>query len=717
MIGLIASCHTLAERHKIGLVLSGGGARGAAHIGVLKALEDNHIPIDYIAGTSMGSIVGGLYASGLSAQEIEEDLVSMDWNDKLSDAPSRSDKQIIRKVTEAQFSVSGRPGLDNGELVLPQGLIQGQKILPELQRLTSHVTHIHDFSELPIPFNAVATDIVEGAMVVLDSGDLAVSMRASMAVPSIFAPTSIQDLLLVDGGLTNNLPVDVVRAMGAEIVIAVDISSPLRGKEDVNNILDITDQLTRILTGVNSKESRSMLTEIDFLIEPPIGDYSAADFNDAQMIIPIVEQEALRQMKGLRRLALPPAEFAQHLADRKKVRPDAPRVGKVTLTNNSGLKDEVLQEWIGTRSGSTLDLDRMDQDLNDVFALGNFQSVSYSLDHTSDGVDINLDAAAKSWGPNYLYLGLDLEGDLAGDSLVNFSVGYSKEEVTDKGAIWTSWATVGDEPGLETHLYLPLSHSLGPFAMVSAGFKRNDQAIYLPDDNDKIADYRILDAYVAGGLGWEFSRRSAFTLGFDRLEGEADLLVGDPRNPEPDYSDGGIWAQYRYDSLNDRYFPDSGSYVNVMARTSLEGLGADEQYERYGLSLAHFIPFKNHRFVFAMQSGTTEGEGTVGGLFTAGGGPTLLGLKRNQLIGPHLAVVQAYYYKEYTPAPFLSGYIGGLLEYGGIYEERSDMLGSDSITSGSLWFGMDTPVGPFQIGIGATDGGDVNLFTRVGHLF
>lgn len=636
---VIASCQSLAERPSVGLVLSGGGARGAAHIGVLKVLEAHRIPIDYIAGTSMGSIVGGLYASGLSASEIEEVLVNMDWNDKLSDAPSRADKQMIRKVTEAQFSVSGRPGLNDGELVFPQGLIQGQKILPELQRQTIHVSHIHDFADLPIPFGAVATDIVEGTMIVMTSGDLAVAMRASMAVPSIFAPTTIDDRLLVDGGLTNNLPVDVVKEMGADIVIAVDISSPLKEQEEIENLLDITDQLKRILTGVNTQQSRTMLSQQDLLIEPPIGGYSAGNFNEAHTIIPIGESEASRHLDRLQQLALSAAEYREHLNLRERQTPNIPIVRHVSLNNNSTLRDDVLSEWIGTREGDTFNLDRIEQDLTDIHALGNFQSVSYSLDHTADGVDINLDAATKSWGPNYLHLGLDMEGDLAGNSLISMSAGYSREELTDKGAIWTSWATVGDEPGLQTHLYLPLTHSLGPFAMVSGGITRTDQAIY--SDDDKIADYRLGEAFFATGIGWEFSRRSAFTIGVDRVNGEAKLLVGDPGNPEPEYKDGGIWTQYRYDSLNDRDFPDSGSYLNLLARKSLETLGADSGYERYEVALAHLFPYRNHRFVLGLQAGTTEGDGTIAGLFTAGGGPTLLGLKRNQLIGPHLAVVQA----------------------------------------------------------------------------
>lgn len=712
---ILISNVSLADRPKIGLVLSGGGARGAAHIGVLKVLEQQRIPIDFIAGTSMGSIVGGLYASGMTADEIEEVITGLDWNEILRDAPNRQDKKIIRKETEERFSIGGKPGFRDGDITLPIGMIHGQNILPVLQELSHHVAHVNNFNQLPIPFRAVATDIVNGRMVVLKEGSLALSMRASMGVPSVFTPTNIDGVMLVDGGLTNNLPVDVVQRMGADIIIAVDISTPYRTKEELKNLLHITDQMTRILTGVNTIARRAMLREQDILISPQLGDITATDFDRASEAIPLGTEEALKHLDALAQYSLSQTDYEAHIAVRPDVSIANSTIANVYLTNNSGLDDKVLEEYIDVAKGDELNLSKVEADLYDLHSLGNFESVSYRLDHTADGVDLYLDAAAKTWGPNYLYLGIAMEGDLEGDTITNFSLGYSREEVTSKGGVWTTMATLGTEPGLSTHFYLPLSHSLGPFVTLDAGFGRQNQAVF--DDDHKLAEYRLKQSEAGAGIGWEFSRKAAVMFGVSRIHGEANLLIGSRNFPQPKYDDGGVTAQFRYDSFNDRDFPSAGSLVNLFARKSYDSFGADEEYEQFEIHMVKVRAFGDHRLGVSIRAGTTNGDPTIAGLFQVGGGPTMLGLKQGQLVGPHMAVAQIYYYKEYTPMPLLSGYIGGLLEYGGVYRDRDEINADNSITSGSIWFAVDTPIGPLQFGIGATDKGDVSYYTRVGHLF
>ncbi|MEC7369331.1 MAG: patatin-like phospholipase family protein, partial [Pseudomonadota bacterium] len=240
LIALLLFTQCIGARPTIGLVLAGGGARGAAHIGVLKYLEEQRIPVDLVTGTSFGAIVGGLYASGLSAIEIEELMLTMDWQRALVDDIPRADRSIRRKWREDTFSIPGSPGYRNGELRIPSGAIQGQNVILEMQKMTEHVSHITLFSELPRPFKAIATDIVTGEMVVLDHGELAVVMRASMGVPAVFAPIEIEGRLLVDGGVTNNLPVDIARDMGADILIVVDITTPMLDREHIGDIITIT---------------------------------------------------------------------------------------------------------------------------------------------------------------------------------------------------------------------------------------------------------------------------------------------------------------------------------------------------------------------------------------------------------------------------------------------------------------------------------------------
>src|SRR6266478_5738856 len=212
-----------AHRPRVGLVLSGGGARGAAHIGVLKVLEELHVPIDAIAGTSMGAVVGGLYASGLDAHEIEAIMTSLNWQDAFRDRPPREDLTFRRKQEDQNFLVKFPLGLRGGKVLLPKGLIQGQRLNQTLRRLTLPVAHITNFDDLASPFRAVATDLETGEAVVIGSGDLTSAMRASLSAPGVFAPVEREGRLLVDGGIAENLPIDVARAMNVDILIVVDV--------------------------------------------------------------------------------------------------------------------------------------------------------------------------------------------------------------------------------------------------------------------------------------------------------------------------------------------------------------------------------------------------------------------------------------------------------------------------------------------------------------
>ena len=276
----------MGARPKVGLALSGGGARGVAHIGVLKVLEERRIPVDYIAGTSMGSIVGGLYASGMSAQELETLVTRIDWADAFSDWIPRKDRSFRRKRDDDLYLVKNKPGISGLRLKFPPGIIDGQKIDLLLKRCSLPVVGVRDFDDLAIPFRAVAADLVTGEAVVLGRGDLALAMRASMSIPIVFAPREVDGRLLADGGISKNLPIDVVRGMGADIVIAVDISTPLQNREQLQSVLAITDQLTGIMTRRDVDEQIASLSEDDVFIQPDLGDITTASFGRAGDAVP-----------------------------------------------------------------------------------------------------------------------------------------------------------------------------------------------------------------------------------------------------------------------------------------------------------------------------------------------------------------------------------------------------------------------------------------------
>ena len=268
-----------APRPTIGLALSGGGARGGAHIGVLLALRDLRVPIDFIAGTSMGSVVGGLYASGMDEDELQSLARDADWASLFDDAPRRDNRTFHRKRDDDLFLVKPLAGLKNGSLGFAMGLVQGHNIDLFLARVFSPVSDIERFEELPTPFRAVATDMATGQTVILDRGSLARAIRASMSIPAAFAPIEIDGRLLADGGVVQNLPVETVRDMGADVVVAVDMSTPLATREELTSVIAITSQLAAFLTARGTAEQIAQLTDKDVLIRPEVGGIRALDFD------------------------------------------------------------------------------------------------------------------------------------------------------------------------------------------------------------------------------------------------------------------------------------------------------------------------------------------------------------------------------------------------------------------------------------------------------
>src|SRR5688572_8893060 len=279
-------------RPRIGLVLSGGGARGAAHIGVLKVLEENRVPVHAIAGTSMGAVVGGLYATGLSAADIERVMTSVDWQDAFRDRPARTDLNFRRKLEDQNFLVKFPLGLKGRKFRLPRGLVQGQKLTQILRGLTLPVAQVQSFDQLGIPFRAVATDIVTGDRVVIDHGDLTTAMRASLSAPGVFSPVDFEGRMLVDGGLSSNLPIDVARQMGVDILIVVDCGFPLLERGKLVSVATVSNQMLAILIRSNTTAQRKSLTARDVIIDPALGDFSSLDFDSHARAMKIGEEAA-----------------------------------------------------------------------------------------------------------------------------------------------------------------------------------------------------------------------------------------------------------------------------------------------------------------------------------------------------------------------------------------------------------------------------------------
>lgn len=343
-----AAAASPSPRPRIGLALAGGGAKGAAHIGVLKTLEDLHIPVDYIAGTSMGSIIGGLYATGMTADELREALLAVDWTDALSDSPRRQDLSFRRKEDKTRYPFDLEGGLRKGALRFPSGLRTGQKLGLLLQQLTLRAGGTHDFDDLPIPFRAVATDIRTGDPVVLDHGSLATALRASMAIPAVFTAVELDGLTLVDGGISNNVPVDVVRAMGADIVIAVDLRQP-ETEGEIASYLQVVGQLNRFLT---RKNMEAQLAQADLVIRPDVTGFTTMGFDKVAALCELGREQARSQAAELQRFVVPAEEYARHRERQRRTPPPPPVIRFIRFAGNERIDERLMRPLVRVEVGA-----------------------------------------------------------------------------------------------------------------------------------------------------------------------------------------------------------------------------------------------------------------------------------------------------------------------------------------------------------------------------
>ncbi len=424
-------------RPRIGLVLSGGGARGAAHIGVLKVLEELHVPIDYIAGTSMGSIVGGSYASGNTIDQMLIDISTIKTADLATDAPPRQDIAFRRKQDDLKNYIGPELGARGGSLLLPKGVVTGvglEAMLRDLAKVKGSI----DFDRLPIPFRAVATDLATGKMVVFRSGDLAAVMRASMSVPGAIAPAELDGKMLVDGGLTRNLPVDVARDMGADVVIAVNLGTPLMRPDQINSLLGVTGQMINILTEQNVQASLASLKPSDILILPELGDYSAGDFDHMPDTVSIGEAAARKVAAQLSRYSLPPKAVcgAPAPADGSGRPPTPDRCDEIRVEGLHRVNPKVVIEEMQTQAGKPLDTKVIDADMRRIYGRGDFEHVGYHLIEEPGKRILVVDAVEKSWGPDYLRFGLALSSDFEGDAYFNVLASYRRTWLNSLGGEW-----------------------------------------------------------------------------------------------------------------------------------------------------------------------------------------------------------------------------------------------------------------------------------------
>jgi len=705
------------DRPRVGLVLGGGGARGAAHIGVLRELERLHIPIDAIAGTSMGAIVGGLYASGKSPAELEQIVASTDWADGLSDEPDRSDLRLRRKQDEQHYPINLDLGLHRGELKLPLGLVQGQKLDLILRELTVDVSHIRDFDQLPIPFRAIAANIETGERHVLGQGDLATAIRASMSVPGVLSPARVDGHLLVDGGLVGNLPIDVIREMDVDVIIAVDVEFPLYAADDLESAIAISEQMLTILIRNETVRQIESLGAGDVLIRPQIGNYGSANFAD---ILTTIEPGAVAARDAEPHLQVLAVDEDAYAAWREKHRTRQAVEGDlafVRVEHDSNLATDVIESRLGVSAGDPIDAQRLSAEARRMHGLNVFEKVNYRLAEENGETGVVFDARAKSWGPNFLRFGVSLEDDFEGATTFDLRARLIRPAVNRYGGEWRADLRVGTEPQLFSEFYQPFRLDQRFFAAPYVDFDQSNVNLFA--GQDIVARLRLTELTGGIDLGAEIGNIGEFRLGAFRGIGEAPVIVGDPSISDPDFETGGLRARMRFDTLDAPWFPRRGLRADIEWRQSLPGFGADHRYDTIEFEIEAVASRGKSTFGFGIDYSTTLSfDGALQDLFRLGGFQRLSGFETGAISGPHAAVAKLMFYRRIgTSAGGLfevPSYIGASVEAGNIWQSRSDMSFSSMLIHGSLFLGMDTYIGPVILGAGAGQNGYSNFYLFIG---
>jgi len=389
---------TPAAPPRIAVALSGGGARGIAHVGVLKVLDEMRIPISCITGTSMGSIVAGAFAVGRSPAEIEQMVLATNWDEIFRDNPPREEIAIRRKLDDYKTLFAPEFGVKDGGLALPKGVIAGISIEAFLRVAAEPATGINDFDKLPVPFRAVATDIETGEAVVLSHGNLAEAMRASMSVPGAITPVQMDGRLLVDGMIANNLPIDQARKLCGDVVIAVDIGTPPLRRDEITSVLSVVSQMMAFLGKHTVDQQIKSLGPNDVLIVPDLGDISVADYGRSKDAIRIGEEGARKMAASLERYSLPPEQYAALRAKQAKREVALAPVEEIRFEGLQRTNAEVLRALVETKPGEPLDDEKLGADLRRIYGRGDFEGIDASVVGSAGGPRVGDHAAREGVG-------------------------------------------------------------------------------------------------------------------------------------------------------------------------------------------------------------------------------------------------------------------------------------------------------------------------------
>jgi NTE family protein len=711
------------EDDKLVLVLSGGGARGAAHIGVLRVLEELHIAPDLIVGTSMGSIIGGLYAAGWSPDDIETLVQMIDWERVFTDRVERRDLSFRRKQDDHPVMIRGRLHFEGLNLELPSGVIAGQRLEIILRLVEALSPTREDFDELPIAYRAVAADIATGEAVVIGSGSLATAMRASMSVPGAVPPVALDGRDLVDGGIAANLPVEIAQRLGATRVIAVDISSPLLEEgQEFGTFMSVFSHLNSLLTVGNRDRDIRRLGAQDLLIVPELGDISFVSFDRLQEAVAIGEEAARLEIDALRRYEAASDRWAAFEA-RPRAEPFTDlSIDRLRLDNASRVDDRLVERALRLEPPATLDAESLGRDLLELYNTRYFGVLGFELEETPDGAhELVVHAPPPPHGRGSLQLGFGFLDDFDGGAGYHLQARHQMLPVNRRGGEWQTLFQIGTVAGVRTELYQPLDWSMRWFAEPALEYEKGTQELW--GDGEAIAEYQFTHyrAQLAAGrvLGrWGELRLTAFTS-----KNRGAPRIGDPAFTSDSETLGGGEFRFRVDTEDSVVFPRSGADVSLLYTRSSDSLGSDYGFERWSGSASYAWSIGENTLVPGLEYGENiDDVESFFALYDLGGLFRLSGLGTKELLGDRMALARIVGYRRLfrleVAGISVRLYAGASIEAGNafLFEDTSLSWGN-MMKAGSVFVGADTFLGPAILAYGVAEGGRKRVYLAIGDRF
>lgn len=708
----------LKPRPKVALVLSGGGARGFAHIGVLRALQELRVPVDIVVGTSMGSVVGGAYAAGSSVDQMERLVRRTDWNAVVADRPPRDELVYRRREEDLLLPSRIEFGARMDGVSLPPAAAGNEALELALTRVLPHGARDKPVNLLQLPFRSVASDLVTGELVELSDTPLFLAMRASLAVPGVFAPVRVNQRLLVDGGLVRNLPVDVAREMGADIIIAVNVGTPLAQEKELISAVSVAQQMLQILTEQNVQRSLKELRSIDVLLQPDLGGIGFLDFARHDRAMKSGEAAVRAMSARLLQLALPEAQYAAYELKRLSapVGIDHPvMLTKVEVAPSGRINPQELLVQSGLKVGTEVTSEQAQQAANHLFGRGDLARVETEIRDDRDGRSVLIKPTEADWTHSRLRVGLELTSDFADNNAFELKGMHVLTSLNDWGGELRTVARVGTERALGTQFWQPLGIGAPWYFAPELSYSSTGGDLF---DNSgfRQARYGVKSGRANLALGRQLGRWGDLRYSVGRVKQVLHQTVPEDHTEQSEVRSVQELS-FNIDTLDTVAFPTRGTLFTldwtrlmhskdegpVMARQSVQGLQA-----------FHLDRWAGHLYAEWSRSLGNVNANTLGGFLR------LSGSTPGSVVGSRTILGRMVMARSVGAMPAALGgdvRLGFSLEAGGAYSPDSPLRWGALHQAASAFVAVDTRFGPLYFGAGTTKGGNSSGYLFLGPIW